>query len=419
MYYQTGTDLEPSYNTAIGTEALQGTDETYVVFIGKYNTAVGDQTLKFNTTGNYNTAIGMRSLAHNRSGSHNIAHGYDALFYNSTGDANVAIGDSSLFKNKGNSRSTAIGHGAMYYADDRTSGRWTYNTAVGCEALKGGDAPEYNTGQFNTAIGDKALFSNSFGYMNTAIGVFALRSNTVGIENIGIGAWALINNTEGSANVAIGYDALGDNTTGQGNVATGIYALNDNITGEDNTAYGTLAFSDGTNFNNSTAIGYSSDISASNQVRIGNDAVTSIGGYANWTNVSDARFKTNIKENIAGLDFIMKLRPVSYNLDMDAIASKTGIPDSVRRADCEALKAAEVQTGFIAQEVEQAAREIGFTFHGVDAPKNENDFYGLRYAEFVVPIVKAMQEQQDVIEQLSRQNAELLQRIEKLESQNK
>jgi len=34
--------------------------------------------------------------------------------------------------------------------------------------------------------------------------------------------------------------------------------------------------------------------------------------------------------------------------------------------------------------------------------------YGLRYAEFVVPLVKAMQE-------LAKQNAELLKRIEELE----
>ena len=55
--------------------------------------------------------------------------------------------------------------------------------------------------------------------------------------------------------------------------------------------------------------------------RIGNSpSVTSIGGYANWSNVSDARFKTNIKENTPGLNFINKLRPVTYNMDMDAIA---------------------------------------------------------------------------------------------------
>ena len=53
---------------------------------------------------------------------------------------------------------------------------------------------------------------------------------------------------------------------------------------------------------------------------------------------------------------------------------------------------------------------------------NENDFYRLRYGDFVVPLVKAMQEQQQqietqksVIEELKSQNAEMLKRIEALE----
>ena len=45
--------------------------------------------------------------------------------------------------------------------------------------------------------------------------------------------------------------------------------------------------------------------------------VTSIGGYANWTNVSDKRFKTDVREDIPGLDFIMALNPVSYRLNLD------------------------------------------------------------------------------------------------------
>jgi hypothetical protein len=55
-------------------------------------------------------------------------------------------------------------------------------------------------------------------------------------------------------------------------------------------------------------------------------------------------------------------------------------------------KEKELQSGFIAQEVEAIANSIGYDFHGVDKPKNENDHYGLRYAEFVVPLVKAVQE---------------------------
>ena len=50
-----------------------------------------------------------------------------------------------------------------------------------------------------------------------------------------------------------------------------------------------------------------------------------------------------------------------------------------------------VYTGFIAQEVEDAAQSIGYDFSGVDKPQNDNDFYGLRYAEFTVPLVKAVQ----------------------------
>jgi trimeric autotransporter adhesin len=82
-----------------------------------------------------------------------------------------------------------------------------------------------------------------------------------------------------------------------------------------------------------------------------------------------------------------------------------------------------LQTGFIAQDVEAAAKELNFDFSGVDAPKNENDFYGLRYAEFVVPLVKAVQEQQGIIENqnqkiksLEETNTAILKRLEKLEN---
>jgi hypothetical protein len=56
--------------------------------------------------------------------------------------------------------------------------------------------------------------------------------------------------------------------------------------------------------------------------------------------------------------------------------------------------------GFIAQEVEQAANMIGYDFSGVDAPKNDKDLYALRYAEFVIPLVKAVQEQQQQLNEM-------------------
>ena len=152
---------------------------------------------------------------------------------------------------------------------------------------------------------------------------------------------------------------------------------------------------------------------------MGNNSVTSIGGVVSWTSLSDGRFKRDISETVPGLDFISKLRPVTYHMDMDKMASFLKTPDSLRLKDAEAVKAKMLQSGFIAQEVEQAAKELGYNFSGVDAPKNEDDYYGLRYAEFVVPLVKAVQEQQQMIEELKTVNKNLQKQIDELKTEIK
>jgi len=60
------------------------------------------------------------------------------------------------------------------------------------------------------------------------------------------------------------------------------------------------------------------------------------------------------------------------------------------------------QTGFIAQEVEAAVKKTGLTFSGVVAPQNDKDHYGLRYGDFVVPLVKAVQELSSKVEEQQR-----------------
>jgi hypothetical protein len=69
-------------------------------------------------------------------------------------------------------------------------------------------------------------------------------------------------------------------------------------------------------------------------------------------------------------------------------------------------------TGFIAQEVEQALIELDQDFSGVCRPESEDEFYSLRYAEFVVPLVKGMQEQQVEIEELRSEIDDLKSEIE-------
>ena len=81
-----------------------------------------------------------------------------------------------------------------------------------------------------------------------------------------------------------------------------------------------------------------------------------------------------------------------------------------------------LQTGFVAQEVEKSAKEIGYEFSGVDAPKINNNLYSLRYAEFVVPLVKAVQElskmndeKDKLIAQQQQQISDILKRLQALE----
>ena len=69
------------------------------------------------------------------------------------------------------------------------------------------------------------------------------------------------------------------------------------------------------------------------------------------------------------------------------------------------------QTGFVAQEVDALVKKSGYVFSGVEVRKNDKDTYTIRYAEFVVPLVKAVQELSAKIEEQQIQIGELLAQI--------
>jgi hypothetical protein len=137
----------------------------------------------------------------------------------------------------------------------------------------------------------------------------------------------------------------------------------------------------------------------------------------------------NVSEKVPGLAFINQLRPVIFSVDYVAIREEENRNRQANLRDGEMLKEETLEdresasaksrivySGFIAQEVEAAAKSINYNFSGVDAPKNASGQYGLRYAEFVAPLVKAVQEQQEIIENQQKQIDNLIQRIEILES---
>jgi trimeric autotransporter adhesin len=308
--------------------------------------------------------------------------------------------------------------------------------------------------QTNLFMGAGTGLSNTSGYHNTMAGSQAFALNTTGRFNTGVGYESLYHNTTGEENTAIGWNALGSNNSGMHNTAVGHTALYANLTGSRNTAIGQLSLYNtfnselntvigwlaGNTHNmgwNNTIVGADADVSFNNQynsivignaatatdvskVRIGNSANWSYEAFANWTNISDSKYKKNVRENVIGLDFIMKLRPVTYQMDVTGLSKKfnegkeRGRDESMKKAIVE--KEGMVWTGFLAQEVEAAAKATGFNFSGVDKPRNEYGVYGLRYAEFVVPLVKAIQEQQIIIENQNNKLSNLQKIVEGLTS---
>jgi len=195
------------------------------------NTAVGNNALITNTTGTDNTAIGRFSLRLNTTGSGNVGLGSTTLSANTTGGSNLAIGSAILSQNTTGSRNIGIGSATL---DNNT------------------------TGSDNVAIGSQALINNLTTSESIAIGTSALQ-NSVNTRNTAVGYSSLFSTTSGSSNVAIGHFAGYSNTTGLGNIFIG--------RSSDATA--------GT-YSNSIVIGHQANITASNQIVLGNASTSEV-----------------------------------------------------------------------------------------------------------------------------------------------
>jgi hypothetical protein len=396
---------------------------------GRGNTTIGLAALNANTSGSGNTAMGDSALLSNTTGDDNTANGTGALYNNSTGHDNTAVGQGALLANENGNFNTANGTGALNH---NTTG-WN-NTAIGGSALEnnttgngntatGFDALSSNEGGGNTATGEAALEDNITGNGNTAFGYNALSGNTSLSNLVAVGDNALYSLDGGSGHcTAVGSEAGYRNTTGGNNTYLGYHAGNTVTTGSSNTIIGYGADISSGTLSNATAIGNLAVANASNKVRIGNSSVTSIGGQVSWTTGSDERIKTNVQQNVPGLKFINLLKPVTYSYDVDKEDAINGIAEKEKPATKYDIQKMQF-TGFLAQEVEKAAKQISYDFSGVDVPKNDKDIYGLRYSDFVVPLVKAVQElsklndDKDVkIDVLQKENNDLAQRVTKLEA---
>ncbi len=430
-----------SYNTAVGFETLKagttmmrntavGYQAGTAITTGNDNTAVGSSALATNSTGANNTMIGYLAgrgvtssdvtiIGGQSSSAYDIAAGSVYAGYNSypstaASALNTVVGYQAMSTSAANANNVIVGVSAGLSPGAQ-------NVAVGSRALQGTGAAASvaigrqalrdATSSNNVVIGSNSAVSvttaaklTTFGYGNVAATVPG-NDNTLfgstagqyltGINNTAFGYATLRGTGSKDSNTALGYYALNSVTTGSNNTAAGYYTLPDTTTGSNNTVIGrnanggasgngiTVAASNPTitaNLSNITAIGYNATVSASNTIRFGDTSITNISGQVAFTATSDMRVKKDIHPTDLGLDFIMKLQPVSYRMI-----------EGNNRLDY----------GFIAQDIEKALE--GRKTNLITRLNDKNMTYRMRGDDLLAPIVKAVQEQQQELESLEKE----------------
>jgi len=362
------------------------------------NTFVGSAAGQANTTGTGNTFLGNNAGVANTTTSENTFVGSDTGTGNLTGTLNTYVGFAAGQSGDGPGN-TFVGHSAGI------------NSASGFDTFIGARAGVGNTsGAGNTFVGYNSGSSNTTGGLNTFVGREAAFANVDGINNTCVGNKAGNNNISGSDNVMIGNFAGSQNTAGL-NTFVGSSAGGGSITGIQNVFMGANTGANTFSSSGIVLIGYNADASSAigNAVAIGLNAVVSanntmvvgdnisglnlipgtngvndLGGASNqWKDVyatnnviitSDKRMKNNIASLQYGLGEVLSLKPVVYTWKND--------------------NSGEIKLGLIAQEVNDIIPEV------VNVGDDENAILGIAYSELIPVLIKAIQEQQEEIDEL-------------------
>lgn len=154
---------------------------------------------------------------------------------------------------------------------------------------------------------------------------------------------------------------------------------------------------------NVIAIGAGALCDGQGQFQLGNSEVKPYA-YAALQVRSDRRDKTDIRNTILGLDFLLKHRPVEFRWDLrddyyiDSEEGENRIPIPKDGSK----KRKRFHEGFIAQEVKEVMDEMGVDFAGYDdhSVNGGADVLSIGYEEYIPVIVKAIQELNEKIEML-------------------
>jgi len=434
------SELAGSYMRLSPKNYFIGHDAGRNVKNGKFNSFIGYQSGYVNQNGNLNTFIGHMT-GYSNTGSDNTFIGYEAGKLHQAGGGNIFIGSKAGREELNGNQNIFIGEQSGY-ANNIGSGNIFMGTKSGYTNSNGGhniflgnESGTKNTvGNKNVFIGYQSGFSNigdlsENGSSNVFLGFKSGYKNTQGKENVFLGAEAGYSNTDGKSNVFLGTSSGYWNTGGDYNVFLGEYAGFRNQTGIGNICLGFYSGSNMQTVNNNTFIGYNAGLNASgggnisigahsntstnayfntvvlgtnisptasHQVRLGNANTTTLfcqGAYASrsggtYTDLkvwddgqiaylsSSGRYKTNILD-INDFNWIYQLRPVTF----------------VYKEDAEKV----TQFGLIAEEVERV-NPLMVVYNA------EGTVESVAYSKLSVPMLKALQEQQKLIEKLQQEN---------------
>jgi len=394
-------------NIAIGFDAAAGSNNV------ENTTALGGSALIENQESG-NTGIGFNAI-NRMSAPRNTAFGRDAMGainIPSTGAwllDNTAFGTQSLWALNRSTRSTAFGDSTLMLRNHIA------NTVFGFGAMyQAGPLIDGEDCSNSVAIGSRALFRIRFLDQNTAIGANALSNLLSAESNTAIGYEALRSNDDGEKNTAIGSGALA-NSTSVTNTAIGAASGVALTTGGGNTAIGYLAMAV-TNTANTTAIGAATFPTASNQIRVGNASVSSIGGQVAWTSISNGTTKTDVKEDIPGMAFVKMLKPVTYYFNPEAMQKYN--KELAPAVTLNSSIFSERHAGLIAQDVLSAAK--GYSNNGltdiISQPATKDGLHSINYELMVVPLIKTIQEQQATLASVKKLIEELEKQLKTVES---
>jgi hypothetical protein len=348
-------------------------------------------------TGLHNTFVGFEAGNGTTSGEDNLFVGRRAGYSNTTAGYNTYVG-----KNAGYFNTTGLNTFIGWSAGYNTGGMLT-----GGSTFVGANAGYASTGSYNTFIGEQAGENNVGGEFNVFLGRISGASNIGGdqITLIGHGADVTVDNLINAT--AIGYNAEVSTSSSLVLGGTGAQVVNVGIgvTGPSTDLHvvhgntGGAANGDGLTIQNGAgAHSWTMFVSNStgNLVLMQDLSNTVMGQFddsnGTYTQSSDRRLKKNINDLELVLPRISAMNVRRYHYKRQKDSDPTNI-------------------GVIAQELQEVFPELVKY-----AP--EQDTYTVDYMSMAPLAIKAIQEQQTMIEELQKQVTELQSKLKKEEDTN-